>query len=365
MDQQSELESKRREAREEILALKERIPSARIIKWFGRLLSKGATNRSFLYWLSNFIFINLGIFWIWVPVGLVMNELEQRAYLWKAALLATEMQFAALLLNYSLLRMLLDNIADQIVEKINKVDDLSRFASWLNNSWSTKNVALFVLAFWMIWIFLGIGAISITYQAFVGFGFSLVIIFIGLLAGIAFHGVYWLNLLISNLRTYQYDLNVFFPASSEIITNISDMLNNQLYGLAIYFAFYTLLGSTNLVEKQIQIVFAIPFFIISWTAIISQFVLARTTLGHIINNAKWKMLNKIQAQINSIEAKSDLSDKVVSEKLLRLVDLHGRVMASKSNIFDLKSISTFFSQLMLPLLGLLLGNLDKVLELLR
>jgi len=32
---------------------------------------------------------------------------------------------------------------------------------------------------------------------------------------------------------------------------------------------------------------------------------------------------------------------------------------------DLKSVSTLFSQLMLPLLGLLLGNLDKILDLFR
>jgi len=55
-----------------------------------------------------------------------------------------------------------------------------------------------------------------------------------------------------------------------------------------------------------------------------------------------------------------LSDKETAERLLRLADIHRQIMASKTNTFDLKSLSNLFSQLMLPLLGLLLGNLDKI-----
>ena len=35
-------------------------------------------------------------------------------------------------------------------------------------------------------------------------------------------------------------------------------------------------------------------------------------------------------------------------------------MASRTSTFDLNSIATLLGQLMLPILGLLLGNLDKV-----
>ena len=61
----------------------------------------------------------------------------------------------------------------------------------------------------------------------------------------------------------------------------------------------------------------------------------------------------------------DLSEKESAEKLLRLTEIYERIAISKSNRFDLKSLSTFVSQLMLPLLGLLLGNLEKVSALLR
>jgi hypothetical protein len=98
----------------------------------------------------------------------------------------------------------------------------------------------------------------------------------------------------------------------------------------------------------------------AWILILAQFLLTRSTLGAITNGSKWKTLNKIQAKINSIEATGDLSDKETAERLFRLADIHKQIMASKSNIFDLKSVLNLFSQLMLPLLGLLLGNFDKV-----
>jgi hypothetical protein len=365
MAKESEIMRKRREAREAILALKDQIPSAKILNLFGRFFARNATNRTVIYWVSNFVILHLLMYGLWIALALVINELEEKTYLWKAAVLAAEMQIIGLILNYHLIRRFLDSIADQIVAKINNVDDLSRFVAWLSNSLSATYVILFTLGLELIWTSLGVGAISIVYNDFVGYGFSLAVIFIGVIAGVALHGVYWDNFLIFNLRTYQYELNAFSPADSEIISDITDICNVQLYGLALYFAFYNLFSATGLVESKIRLVFAIPFFIIIWVTIFSQFLAARTTLGHIINKAKWKTLNKIQIHINSIEATNELSEKEASEKLLRLADIHRRVMASKSNIFDLKSISTFFSQLMLPLLGLLLGNLDKILELLR
>ena len=103
----------------------------------------------------------------------------------------------------------------------------------------------------------------------------------------------------------------------------------------------------------------------SWIIILTQFFLIQSTRGKIVKNAKWKTLNKIQAKINAVEATGDLSDKETAERLLRLADIHRQIRASRTNTFDFRSLSTLFSQLMLPLLGLLLGNLDSVLALLK
>jgi len=123
------------------------------------------------------------------------------------------------------------------------------------------------------------------------------------------------------------------------------------------------LFTSNLVDEQVRVLIGIPLLVFFWTVIFTQFGATRSTLGIITDRAKWKTLNRIRDKINTLEATGDLSDKDTAERLLRLADIHKQVMASNTKIFDLKSVTTLFSQLMLPLLGLLLGNLDKVLDL--
>lgn len=159
-------------------------------------------------------------------------------------------------------------------------------------------------------------------------------------------------------------MNAFSPANSEIISDISEILTTCLSVQAVLYAAITFLATSGLVDPQIRVAFAFPFLVFCWVIVAAFFLLTRSILGAIINKAKWKTLNKLQAQINSIEATGDLSEKETVERLLRLVDVHLQIMASKTNTFDLKSFSTLFSQLMLPLLALLLGNFDKLLRLL-
>jgi hypothetical protein len=158
-------------------------------------------------------------------------------------------------------------------------------------------------------------------------------------------------------------MNAFSPADSEIISDISETFTKAMYTLAVISVFFTLASTSSLINPQIRTIFSYPIVVVAWILILAQFLLTRSTLGAITNRSKWKTLNKIQAKINSIEATGDLSDKETAERLFRLADIHKQIMASKTNTFDLKSVLTLFSQLMLPLLGLLLGNLDKVLSL--
>jgi hypothetical protein len=99
--------------------------------------------------------------------------------------------------------------------------------------------------------------------------------------------------------------------------------------------------------------------------IILQFLVNRFAINKIIETAKWKTLNSLQEQLNHLVKSQDLSEKEHAAKLSRLTEIYERIVVSKSNTFDLKSLSTFVSQLMLPLLGLVLGNLEKVSALLR
>jgi len=109
----------------------------------------------------------------------------------------------------------------------------------------------------------------------------------------------------------------------------------------------------------------LPELVVFWTIIVVQYFIIRSTLRAITDRTKWKTLNRIRDKMNTIEATGDLSDKDIAERLLRLADIHKQVMSSNTKTFDLKSVTTLFSQLMLPLLGLLLGNIEQVLGLFK
>jgi len=105
--------------------------------------------------------------------------------------------------------------------------------------------------------------------------------------------------------------------------------------------------------------------LLGWLVIILQFLFNRNAINKIIDTVKWITLNNLQEQVNHLMKSQDLSEKESAEKLSRLTEIYERIVTSRTNTFDLKSLTTFTSQLMLPLLGLLLGNLDKVIALLR
>jgi hypothetical protein len=360
MDQQ-EIESKRREVREEILALKEQIPSARILNQLG----KAFKHQSLGYWASNIILLNIILIGPVLLIGLALRETEKLIAIFVYGLTATEFPVFGLFVGHMAIQHLLDDIANRVVKNISDTDDLTRILFWLKQTWSNQNVFTFALPFCVIWVILGQGALSIFIDQFAGFGFLLWCVLNGLVAGIVFYIPLWTSLSAYNLRNYQYEMNSFSPADSEILHDISDILAKAIYTIIAYTTVTTLIITSSLVDQKIRLMFTYPILLVVWIIIIAQFLLTRSTLGAITNRAKWKTLNRIQKNINAIEATGDLSDKGTAERLFRLIEIHKQTMASKVNTFDLKSASTLISQLMLPLLGLLLGNFDKVLALLR
>lgn len=353
---ESGLIQKRQEVRDEILALKETIPSARILN----LLGKAFKHNSLGYWLSNIVLLNLILLSPWALIGLALREFQRAIPVFVGGIIATESLVLGIVIAHIAVQYTLDDIANRIVEKISNINDLSKLLLWLKQTWSLQDVSAIAVPFCLLWVLLGVASVSFPYHQFVGFGFALTTILVGLLVGLVSHVYIWTCLLVSSLKVYQYDMNTFSPADSEIINDISEMLTRSIYILATYEAVVTLVGTSSLIDEQTRAIIDVPFFVIGWTVIIIQFLVTRSTLGAITNRAKWKTLNRIREKINALEATGDLSDKDTAERLFRLADIHKQIMASKTNTLDLKSVSTLFSQLMLPLLGLLLGNIDKL-----
>ena len=361
MSTEAELMQKRQEVRDEILALKDQIPSARIFNQLG----KAFKHNSLGYWLSNFVLLNLIMLSPWALLGLALGETRRTIPVFAEAMLAVESNIFTVSVAHITLQNILVNLANQIVEEISNTDDLSKILLWFQQTLSMQSMFSFALPFGLVWLALGALALSAPIHQFIGLGLSLTTFFVGLLAGIVGYIYIWTCLFVSHLKEHQYKMNVFSPADSEILSDISEVMANAIYKLAGLTAVLTLFITSSIVDESTRNIFSIPLLVVCWTIILIQFLLTRSTLGAIANREKWKTLNRIRDQINALEATGDLSDKDTAERLFRLADIHKQIMASNTKTFDLKSVTTLFSQLMLPLLGLLLGNMDKVLELLR
>lgn len=360
MAEEPDLMQKRREVQQEILALREKIPTVIILNGLGRPFK----SRTPAYWLLNIVLLNLILASPWAIIGLVLNEMGKSVRFFAGGVIGIELAVFGFVFAHIVIRYLLDTIAHRIIPKIDNVDDLSKMLLWLEQTWFIRNTIAVALPVGILWASLGVGGMSVASHEFVGFGLSLTVILAGLLIGVGFHAAFWLPLFVLSLKDYQYEMNAFSPADSEIIHVISEMLTTCLYALAVEFAALTFVSTSSLVDPQLRVAVSFPFSALCWVIIATLFLLTRSTLGAIVNKAKWKTLNKLQAQINAIEATGDLSEKETAERLLRLADIHRQIRASKTTTFDLESFSTLFSQLMLPLLGLLLGNLDKLSKLL-
>lgn len=121
MAKQTVLELKRKEVREEILAMKDAIPTVRILNFFGKPFPK----QSLGYWLTNFLAFNIIGFLPWLLVGWVMHELTSTRYLLIPGIWFVEFCIAIFFISNLIGFNIFDEIANCIVVKINKVEDLS------------------------------------------------------------------------------------------------------------------------------------------------------------------------------------------------------------------------------------------------
>jgi hypothetical protein len=351
-----ELEEKHKKISGEILDLQGILVSTKILDGLGRSHNRGRKR----YWVLNLIFLNLIVLGPWLLIGYTWHEFERARYLWISVPLTHEFLIAGFILAHVETEKTLHDIPAYIINKLIVTREMSGFGSWLGKSLAIPSMIPFVSFIGILWVSLGIAGESIIHQEFVGWGLSVTLILEGLLAGIALYSVYWITRIAYQLRKYRYELNWFSPVSSQVLHDITVLIKKRAYAFSLYFAVFMLTSSSSLVDRNSRLVFVLPAFIIIWTIMITQYLITRSTTAGIVDREKRRTLNRLTEKINQIDETCDLSDKETAERLLRLGEIQRQVLASKTSSYDLNSISTLLGQLMLPILGLLLGNLDKV-----
>jgi hypothetical protein len=104
----------------------------------------------------------------------------------------------------------------------------------------------------------------------------------------------------------------------------------------------------------------IMLILLSWIPLIFFFTSIQTSLRKIIVEAKWKIRREIQQQVSSLKNETDLGDKENIEIINELMSFHDRIKGTRDSALNLRSIFSLFNQLLLPTLGYLVANWDKL-----
>ncbi len=361
MSENQTLTEKRDEAHRELLALKDETPTAVILNFFGRWFPESVFRYSPVYWLLQIVLINIVILLPGLLISLAFHEIDRWSSLIVSWVVAVELALFGFILAHTLFDIVFGELAHHIVYKMNNIEDISSLVTFCSSAIGNVQ-ALFVAILWFIWT--PVALISSLHE-FVGYGLTFMTIPTGYLIGVDFQTIFWSMALSNQFKHFRYDLNTFVPANSEVISKISGILNMTIYLTGAGFAVLTLLVASGLFGVQINKSLGVPFTVLGCVIITIQFLTHRSTVNAIVEKERWGSLNRLQLQMNIIQATEDLSNKDVSERLLRLADLHERIRINRAGGFDAKSVLSLFSQLMLPLLGLLLGNIDKLMNFLR
>jgi len=185
------------------------------------------------------------------------------------------------------------------------------------------------------------------------------IVFTGFIAGMSLYYLFLFMGLPLRLGRIQFKLYPDDPGNSELVAHLSGMLNR----LAYLYAVGAGLGTLALAVVGVLDLRAVVFIIlIVWIPLATFFVTSHYALSKIITRAKWKTLNEIQAKIQALKTK-DIADKETIEAVLRLMDYYDRVKATRESALDIKAGLNLFNSMLLPVLGFLLGNIEKLLKL--
>lgn len=345
------------ERTKKVLANPEKNLPSLILSYTGRLVCKITRRKTPLPWQFNLVILALIIQLPTLAISNILRESEQWAILGFAWMVYIELGLFATMLAHISVLYVYKRMNMFVVDKIQLEENLKDLQQVLARVGSIKNTMYFTLAFTIFWCISFSLVSSIYINKFIGYGLLSGTIIFGLLTGPAIYleGCYFL--FITHIGSYSYELNETAPAHSEVIQRIAKIITVLLYSFAIFIAFSTAAVASNLGAVVLVI-------LIGWIPTIVYFLGSQVSIGRIITSAKWKTLNRIKDQINFLN-NGDITEKDDIDTIKRLMDYHERIRATPNSTFTVGTGLNFLNQLALPLLGLLLANIDKVIQLFR
>lgn len=339
-----------------ILADPDRTLPALIFSLTGSFVCRITGRKEPLPWQYNFVVVALIIQLPTLLISLLLNETKQwmkLGFLWmgyiELGLLATVVAHIGVFYVYK-------NMNSYIVDSIQRKEDLIDLQKVFGRVGSLKNSIYFTLFFTVFWCISFSWFLSEYINQFIGLGLLSGTIIFGLLTGPAVYleGCYYF--FITHLGNYTYVLNETSPAHSQVIYRISRIVTVLIYSIAFFIAFAT--ASVAFIAGAVVLT-----VLIGWIPTIVYFIASQLSISRIVTTAKWQILTHIQEQIRVLNS-GDITNKKNIEAINRLMDYHERVRSSPNSTLSIGTGVNFINQLALPLVGLLLANIDKVRQIL-
>jgi hypothetical protein len=268
-----------------------------------------------------------------------------------------EFGFAASILAYYLLAYFTRELHDWFINSIQRTSDLVDLKEQLENVWDIRKAGISMLMFSIFWCIMFSWASSWYLREFIGYGLVSGTLVFGLVVGAAWSYLPWFIQFTGRLSKYEFELFALAPVHSEFVARIKRFYNNVMYAVMGYFLLCIILNTFNIWAEVLTVT-------LSWIPAIFLFLAYQNSLRQIITRSKWKFLNQLQCQIANVSNKG-VSDKNTLETINCLMDYHERIRLTPDSAMDIRSILNFLNQLMLPLLGFLVANLDKIVGLFR
>ena len=249
---------------------------------------------------------------------------------------------------------------ESVVDTIESITSLDDFERWLNAVCNRRMHFVFSI---VGGVFVGIYQISVLNATGINVLLSTAIgtILLNTFSIVFLYLLIHMIVLSARLGKYHLKLYTAYPAGSEVITRLADLLGSFVYLVAFYATLLTLIVAI----QQLLIPLGALVILLFWIPILGMFILNQSSLSSIIQRSKWKALNGIQAKVEQLHSSEKLGEKDTMETINRLMDYYDRIKNTRSSRIDLGAVLNLINSLLLPLLALVLGNIDKILALLK
>jgi len=339
------------------------------LEWFDRLLRKiFRRTKPLPIWLTatllslSLILIGFVIVYLSGDITLLINLISASGGLGTLTIISGAfISITSAVIMNQYIRRIFSFWHNEILDQTESMASLVDFEDWLQKTCNWRlHLLVTIIA---VLVLTPNGILMVNNQSGISAGYGLIF---SMLIWSVFLYVFFYQFLMAiflSARIRRYDLKLFAadPSSSEIMSRLSSELSWVIYLVAVYgiiglISVRLIFGSIDLYVVIVQLLFA-------WLPVIVLFILIQTGLSDIIRRAKWKTLNEIQVKVEKLQAVENFEDKETMEAINRLMDYHDRVKATRDSALDFRTYLSFFNSLLLPLLALILGNLDLVLKL--